>query len=189
MAISEKNTIASFVESRIGTGLLMKTSDRCGVEILTIDRKHLLDLMKMLRDDTQASFKHLAYITAIDYPDDDYRFYVLYDLWDSVGLKRVRIKVPLLESDAWVPSVCGVYPSANWHEREMMELFGIAVRNHPDPRKLLLPDWVDEHPLRKDFPHGGEDLWEFHKKTIEMFNSQNEYQGKTDEPWLELFDT
>lgn len=184
-----ENKLIEFVKIQIGSGLLHNTVDCNNVPVITVDRANLLEILQILRDDPKWNFRFIVCLSAIDYPDDAYRFHVVYDLRNINNFKSVRLKVPIPENDAWIPTITSLYPGANWHEREMMELFGIEVRNHPDPRKLLLPDWLDDHPLRKDFPHGGEELWEFHQKTIQMFNDENDYQGNKDEPWLEKFDT
>jgi NADH-quinone oxidoreductase subunit C len=184
--MQENSGIQEFVNNLIGNGLISHTVDKSGIDILFIDRDKLVDLLQILRDEPEMRFRHLSFLTAADYPDDDYRFTVIYEL-RSNDFRRIRIKVQIRENDAWIPTITGVFPTANWHEREMMELFGIEVRNHPDPGKLLLPEWVEENPLRKDFPHGGEELWAFHKKVIDKFNNQQEYQGNLRDPWLERF--
>ena len=188
MINNNRNSITDFLKIRIGAGLMYNAVDSDGVEILTINRDNIIETLKSLRDTPEMNFKYFSWMTAIDYPDDVYRFVIVYELRNNDNFVNLRIKVPIAENNAWVPTVTGIYPSANWHEREMMELFGIEVKGHPDPRKLVLPDWISEHPLRKEFPHEGEELWEFHKRTIEMFNERNDlYQGKTDDPWLEMF--
>ncbi|MFH1514580.1 MAG: NADH-quinone oxidoreductase subunit C [bacterium] len=184
-----RNNLVEFVKQRIGSGLLHHSVDCDNVPIITVGRANLIEILQVLRDDTKWHLSFLNWLTAIDYPDDAYRFQVVYDLRNIVNHNRVRLKVPIPQNDAWIPTITGLYPGANWHEREMMELFGIVVRDHPDPRKLILPDWVDDHPLRKDFPHGGEELWKFHQKTIQMFNDKNDYPGDMDEPWLEKFNS
>ena len=189
MAENQVNMLYDFVKDRIGNNLLDHQVDRDSVDIFTIKRDCLLGLLKNLRDEGKTEFKHLSWLTAIDYPDSTIRFIVVYELRNLQDFTRIRLKVPVSEKDPWVPTVVGIYPTADWHEREMMELFGIEVRGHPDPRKLLLPDWVNEYPLRKEFPSGGEELWEFHKKVITMFNNKSEYQGDLTDPWLERFNT
>lgn len=169
----------------IGENILNSFKAKDNVDCVVIDRNHLLDIVRIIRDNAALSLKYLNFITAVDYLEQKNQFHIVYHFTNLENDNRLRLILPVPGKDAWIPSITSVYPSANWHEREMMEMFGIEVKDHPDPRKLLLPDWVNENPLRKSFPHGGEELWKFHQRTIEMFNVKNEYQGRTDDPWLE----
>ena len=187
MTDADKNTTVEFIRKLAGDSLRQHHLDAIGVDVVTVDRDKLLVVLKAIRDDSSMKFKYLAWLSAVDYPDDTMRFHVVYELRNIENFKRLRIRVLVSSSDLWIPSVTHIFPTANWHEREMMEMFGIEVRDHPDPRKLLLPDWVEDNPLRKDFPHSGEKLWEFHEKTIRMFNEKQEYEGSLKEPWLERF--
>lgn len=182
-----EKSIVEFIKGLVDGRLSYHTIDAGNVDVITISREDIQQVLRSLRDDPAMNFKYLSYMTAIDYPEDDYRFHVVYELRNISDFRRVRIKTILREKDAWVPTVTGIFPSVNWHEREMMEMFGITVKDHPDPRKILLPDWLDENPLRKDFPHEGEELWAFHEKIIAMFNEDSDYQGDLTDPWLDRF--
>ena len=105
-----------------------------------------------LRDDAETPFNYLSDLTCVHWPErDEAPFEVVYNLYSIQRNERVRLKADAGESDG-IDSVTGVWPTANWMEREVYDLFGVVFKNHPDMRRLLLPlDW-DGHPLRKDYP-------------------------------------
>lgn len=102
----------------------------------------------------QQGFTRLSSITAVDWHPSQPRFEVVYHLHSLDLNQRLRLKCPL-EEPAEIDSLTGVWRGADWYEREVWDLFGIRFRNHPNLKRILLPeDWTD-HPLRKDFPvHG-----------------------------------
>ena len=119
---------------------------------LTIDA--LVAAATHLRDAAGARFDFLSDVTASDWPPRPKRFDVIYSLY-SISLKhRVRLKVQAGDGEA-VPTVTGVWPSANWLEREVFDLFGIRFAGHPDLRRILMPDDWQGHPQRKDYPLEG----------------------------------
>jgi NADH-quinone oxidoreductase subunit C len=130
---------------------------------LAVPRERLVTVCRQLRDDPRLQFTLLAELTAVDHLPRDPRFEVVYHL-ASIGLvgqpagtpavppARLRLKVPVPAHDPSVPTVSGLWASANWCEREVWDLFGIAFGGHPDLRRILLPDDWEGHPLRKDYP-------------------------------------
>ena len=108
-----------------------------------------------LRDDPDLSFGFLASITATDWPGKDPRFWLAYELRSMEHLHRLRVKVGLAEGDATMPTVTPMFPTANWHEREVYDFFGIAFEGHPDLTRILLPDGWEGHPLLKTEELGG----------------------------------
>jgi len=103
----------------------------------------------------QMSFLRLAGITCIDRYPMEPRFEVLYLLHSIERNERIKLKVALPGSEPSVESVCSVWEGAEWYEREVLDLFGVTFTNHPDPRRIMMPDYWEGHPLRKDFPvHG-----------------------------------
>jgi NADH-quinone oxidoreductase subunit C len=98
-------------------------------------------------------------MTATDYyPQQSPRFHVIYQLSSLAKNLTVQLRVPVNGDNPQVPTATGVYQSANWREREIMDMFGITAVGHPDPRVLLLPDDQEGYPLRKDFPLGYEEV-------------------------------
>ena len=122
--------------------------------IVTVPAASIVSVLTRLRDDPAFLFEQLIDVCGVDYPDRPQRFEVVYTLL-SVSLNhRLRVKVAT-DEDTPVPSVVGLYPSANWFEREAWDLYGIFFSDHPDLRRILTDYGFDGHPLRKDFPLTG----------------------------------
>jgi NADH-quinone oxidoreductase subunit C len=111
-------------------------------------------VMRFLRDDPRCLFWNIVDITAVDWPGRERRFDVVYHLLSPKHNVRVRVKIET-DEDTPVPSVIGVFVGADWFEREVYDLYGVAFTGHPDMRRLLTDYGFDGHPLRKDFPLTG----------------------------------
>jgi NADH-quinone oxidoreductase subunit C len=122
---------------------------------LVLHRKYLLNVVEYLRADPALRFSFLSDITTVDRFPLEPRFEVNYHLLSFDLLKRLRLKVRLAGNDPVIPSVIPVWPTANWHERENFDLFGIRFEGHPDLTRILLPDDWEGYPLRKDYPTEG----------------------------------
>jgi len=150
------------IRARFAEGVL-ETSEGNG-ELTVIVRKDIvLELMAFLRNDPALDFKMLVDVTAVDYMKmedvlmkfDYARFMVVYHLLSLTKVKRLRVKVPVHEKELSVPSMAPLWRTANWLERETYDMFGITFDNHPDLRRILMPDDYEGHPLRKDYPLRG----------------------------------
>ena len=119
---------------------------------LYVSRDDLLVVAQALRDDASLAFTFLAELTAVDFWPREPRFEVVYLLVSIEHRARLRLKVRLDGGDARVATVSGIWPAANWLEREVWDLFGITFDGHPDPRRLLMPEDWEGYPLRKDYP-------------------------------------
>ena len=119
---------------------------------LYVSRDHLPAVARTLRDRDELTFSFLAELTAADYWPREPRFELVYIIVSIAGRRRVRLKVRLHGADPHVASVSAIWPAANWLEREVWDLFGIAFDGHPDPRRLLMPEDWEGYPLRKDYP-------------------------------------
>jgi len=119
-----------------------------------ISAQRLVAFMEYLAADQSCRFTTLVDITAVDWPDRDKRFDMVWHLLSMQRNQRIRIKAAI-EEDQMVPSVVTVWPSANWYEREVFDMFGILFSGHPDLRRLLTDYGFRGHPLRKDFPTTG----------------------------------
>ena len=126
-----------------------------GEVTVLVDREGLLDLLAFLREDAELSFGFLSCVTATDWPGKDPRFWVIYELRSMEHHHRIRVKVGLREGDAHLPSVTTMFPTADWHERETFDFFGIVFDGHPDLDRILLPDGWEGHPLLKTEELGG----------------------------------
>jgi NADH-quinone oxidoreductase subunit C len=115
---------------------------------VNVDAARIVEICDFLRNDQEASFNYLSDLTCVHWPRTPAPFEMVYNLFSIESNERVRLKARTKES---VDSVTGVWPSANWLEREVFDLFGVHFNNHPDLRRLLLPpDW-EGYPLRKDY--------------------------------------
>jgi NADH-quinone oxidoreductase subunit C len=117
-----------------------------------VSRDELPSVARVLRDGPDLRFNFLAELTAIDFFPRNPRFEVVYVAVSIERRARVRLKVQLSADDAHVGTVSGIWPAANWLEREVWDLFGIVFDGHPDPRRLLMPEDWEGYPLRKDYP-------------------------------------
>ena len=115
-----------------------------------VDAQRIVEICNFLKNDKEASFNYLSDLTCVHYPDRRQTpFEMVYNLFAIEENERIRLKAAVKDS---VESVTSVWPSANWLEREVFDLFGVIFTNHPDLRRLLLPpDW-EGYPLRKDYP-------------------------------------
>jgi len=121
---------------------------------LRVDPADVPSVLTLIRGDRQAAFNQLIDLTAVDYPEREDRFDVVYLLLSMDNNMRMRIVAAVAEGHA-VPSVTNLYMSANWAEREVWDMFGIFFAGHPDLRRLLTDYGFEGHPLRKDFPLTG----------------------------------
>ena len=119
-----------------------------------VTQSSLTDFVEFLKTDGNAKFSTLVDITAIDHPDRDARFDVVYHFLSMYRNHRIRLKISVREEDL-VPSLTDVHPSANWFEREVFDMFGILFSGHPDLRRILTDYGFRGYPLRKDFPTTG----------------------------------
>jgi NADH-quinone oxidoreductase subunit C len=127
-----------------------------GETTVIVPREHIEAACRFLKTAPGAEFNLLADICGVDRgPEEEPRFEVNYHLFSTTRHHRLRLKVLLNEDDARVPSVTGVWRTANWHERETFDMFGVIFDGHPDLRRILLPDDWEGHALRKDFPLRG----------------------------------
>jgi NADH-quinone oxidoreductase subunit C len=133
-------------------GAVGEASEFIGQVSVRIEPDRIVEVCIFLRDDVETSFNYLSDLTCVHYPmRQESPLEVVYNLYSIRRNERVRLKVSITENSG-VDSVTSVWPTANWMEREVYDLFGVNFKNHPDLRRILLPtDW-EGHPLRKDYP-------------------------------------
>jgi NADH-quinone oxidoreductase subunit C len=117
-----------------------------------VPRDDMPAVARALRDRPELAFSFLSELTAVDFWPREPRFELVYVLVSFEHRLRVRLKVRVKGDDARGATVSDVWPAANWLEREVWDLFGIEFDGHPDPRRLLMPDDWEGHPLRRDYP-------------------------------------
>jgi NADH-quinone oxidoreductase subunit C len=129
--------------------------DVAGGELsIRAQRAAIVKVLLLLRDDSNCQFTQLVDLCGVDYPDRDDRFEIVYHLLSMKQNARARVKVTT-DEETPVPSVSGVFPCANWLEREVWDMYGVFFSEHPDLRRILTDYGFDGHPLRKDFPLTG----------------------------------
>ena len=114
----------------------------------------IVKVMTFLRDDRRCEFVSFIDVTAVDWPAREKRFDVVYHLLSPTKNRRIRVTIEVGEDEP-VDSIIGVFPGANWFEREVWDLYGVPFVGHPDMRRILTDYGFDGHPLRKDFPLTG----------------------------------
>ena len=121
---------------------------------ISIENENLLEVIAFLKNDNETKFKQLIDITAVDYPEKEKRFKLVYLLLSHEFNSRVLIDFFINENEI-VTSLTSVFPSSNWMEREVFDMYGIKFKDHPDLRRILTDYGFVGHPLRKDFPLTG----------------------------------
>ncbi|MFQ6097842.1 MAG: NADH-quinone oxidoreductase subunit C [Armatimonadota bacterium] len=168
------------VREHFGDALLSVMRFR-GELTLTVEASRIAEVCRLLRDDEQLQYNMLADLSATDWPDREKRFEINYHLLSIPMRRRVRVKVRVGEDEA-VPTVTMVWATANWQEREVFDMFGVRFDGHPDLRRILMPpDW-DGHPLRKDYPLGGEDVEFTHWRLGQDIEPAGVYGAEPREP-------
>ena len=126
-----------------------------GETTLVVRREHIVPVAEYLAKEPSLGFNFLSDITVVDRFPLDPRFEVNYNFLSLLRKERIRLRVMLSGKDPVVPSVTPLFPTANWHERESFDLFGIHFEGHPDLKRIVMPDDWQGHPLRKDYPTEG----------------------------------
>ena len=130
----------------------LPVADMRGQAVAVVPRERSPEVLRTLRDDPDLRLDLLSDLTAVDYLGRTPRFELVYQLVSTTAHHRLRVKVPLDESDLVAPTASGLWKSALWAEREVWDLFGIQFAGHPDLRRILLYPEFEGHPLRKDYP-------------------------------------
>lgn len=133
-----------------------EVTEAFGEVTVVVPRERIVELCSFLKSSPDFAFNFLSDLCGADRgPEEEPRFEVNYHLFSTIKHHRLRLKVLLNEDDPHVQTVTGVWRTANWHERETYDHFGVIFDGHPDLRRILLPDDWQGHSLRKDFPLRG----------------------------------
>lgn len=119
---------------------------------ITIASSKIVDVAKFLKEDSELEFVMCKDVTAIDWATRKNRFTVVYHIYSFKNNYFLRLKSNIVEETPAIDSVTSVWPSANWYERETFDMYGIIFNNHPDLRRMYMPEGFQYHPLRKEFP-------------------------------------
>ncbi len=158
--------------------------------VIKLDSAVIVDALKALRDECDPSYNYLSYVTAEHWIERDLPVFEIHYGLQALPKPGTRLRLVVEVPDTphvTVPSVTGVHPGANWHEREVYDLFGILFADHPNLTRILTPETYPEHPLRRDFPHAGEALTEFQDRLIAQWNvsEERDYRAKFGDKWIE----
>ena len=154
---------------------------------INIENENLLEVVLFLKNNNETKFKQLIDITAVDYPQNEKRFKMVYLLLSHEFNSRILIDFFINENEI-VSTLTSIFPSSNWMEREVFDMYGIKFKDHPDLRRILTDYGFEGHPLRKDFPLTGHNevrYSEDHKKVIyEPVKLEQNYRNfDYESPW------
>ena len=153
-AMSEALEILSAHIEKALPGKVTGHSIVLGELTLLAEASAIVDVMRFLREDASCAFISFIDVCGADFPSREKRFDVVYHLMSPSLVQRIRVKVQVAEDES-LPSITGVFPGANWFEREAYDMFGMVFEGHPDLRRILTDYGFSGHPLRKDFPMTG----------------------------------
>ncbi|HEX5645832.1 MAG TPA: NADH-quinone oxidoreductase subunit C [Nitrospira sp.] len=156
--------LAQRIQDEFPVGFVGATEWRGDVAV-TVTRDRLHDIAQFLRDEPGMDFDYIVHVSSVDWPDEEERFEVVWEFYSIRKRRRIRLKTRVPESDCIVDSLVDLWRGADFMEREVYDMMGIRFRNHPDLRRILMPDdYTEGYPLRKDFPlrgKGWRDTFEF----------------------------
>jgi NADH-quinone oxidoreductase subunit C len=147
---------AAMAERSIPSSALLQTTVANGEITFYVAREHLSAMLWTVRDDPSLRFELASSISGVDYgPGVPRRLHVVYELTSMTYRRRIRLEVAVDVEDPHIPSAVATYPTADWHEREAWDMFGIIFDGHPGLTRIMMPDDWEGHPQRKDYPLGG----------------------------------
>jgi NADH-quinone oxidoreductase subunit C len=133
-------------------GAVLATQEFRGDLSITLRKEDLVSVAQLIKTDPDLAFDMVIDVTAVDWYRPERRFEVVYHVYSLKNKRYLRLKVQVDEETPVVPTLTSVWPSANWHERETFDMFGIRFDGHPDLRRFYMPEEFEYYPLRKDFP-------------------------------------
>ncbi len=147
------NSLEKTINSELASKIISSKINHNQI-FISIEDNNLVEVILFLKTNPVTKFRQLIEITAVDYPEKDQRFKMIYLLLSHETNSRIVIDYNIKESEI-VPSITSIYPSANWMEREVFDMYGVEFKDHPDLRRILTDYNFKGHPLRKDFPLTG----------------------------------
>ena len=148
--------IAAAVRDRFGDEAVVGTSYYRGRATLQVAPERVRDVLEYLRDEADEPYNWLMSLHGCDYLPEEPRLGVHYELLSTERAERLNVKLRVGVDDPQVPSVVDLFPTANFQEREVYDMFGVLFEGHPDLRRILMPEDYEGYPQRRDFPVGGE---------------------------------
>ena len=151
--MNDLNNLEKIINSEL-TSKIIRSEIKHNQILITIDENNLIEVLLFLKTNSVTKFKQLIEVTAVDYPEKEQRFRMVYLLLSHENNSRIVIDYYIKENKI-VPSITNIFPSANWMEREVFDMYGIEFKDHPDLRRILTDYNFEGYPLRKDFPLTG----------------------------------
>ena len=184
--MNELNNLEKIINSEL-TSKIIRSEIKHNQILITIDENNLIEVLLFLKTNAVTKFRQLIEVTAVDYPEKEQRFRMVYLLLSHENNSRIVIDYYIKEKKI-VPSITNIFPSANWMEREVFDMYGIEFKDHPDLRRILTDYNFEGYPLRKDFPLTGHNevrYSEEHKKVIyEPVKLEQNYRNfDYESPW------
>ena len=178
------------LEKKINSELttkINKTSIKHNQIYVTIDKDDLIDVVLFIKTNKNTKFRQLIDITVVDYPEKTQRFKIVY-LFLSHEFNQRMILSYFISENELISSLTSVFPSANWMEREVFDMYGVNFKNHPDLRRILTDYGFEGHPLRKDFPLTGHSEVRYSEEKKKVINEpvkleQNYRNFDYESPW------
>lgn len=136
----------------LGDDVLINSSTFRGDFSIVVKDTRLLEAAKLLAEDSELGFTTCSDVTAIDWATRKDRFTVVYHIFSYQHNFRLRLKATIENNEPSIESVTSIWRSANWYERETYDMYGIIFKNHPDLRRMYMPEYFEYYPLRKEFP-------------------------------------
>ena len=151
--ISKLKNLEKLINSKLSSKIHSSSIDNQEL-LIEIGENNLVDVVQFLKLDENCKFKQLIDIAGVDYPENDKRFELIYLFLSHENNTRIKLLIKF-EINQIINSITKIFPSANWMEREVFDMYGIKFKNHPDLRRILTDYGFKGHPLRKDFPLTG----------------------------------
>lgn len=156
------HALAELLQDKL-SGKIKELRNSCGDIEIRIKKEDLKDVVQILKMDSELDFNFLVSVTVVDYLDSDFfpraedssRYDAVYHFLSISKLHRLRVKAAVEETDSSIDSLCGLYESANFMEREAWDMYGVTFNDHPNLKRILMYDEFKGHPLRKDYPLQG----------------------------------
>ncbi len=150
----DNEAIAALVKDRFPEAIIDSKIFRNELT-LSAKKEYLPEIARFLKEDDQLDFNFLSDLCGVDRVETDGVFEVVYHFYSLQKNHRLRLKIPIPSNEPSISSIVDIWKTANWHERETYDMFGVKFDGHPDLRKILTPDDFEGHPLRKDYPVDG----------------------------------
>jgi NADH-quinone oxidoreductase subunit C len=184
--MSDLNYLEKKINSELTTKI-KKTEIKHGQIFIEIDKEDTIDVILFLKTNKDTKFQQLIDITVVDYPEENQRFKVVY-LFLSHELNQRIILSYFISENELISSITSIFPSANWMEREVYDMYGVNFKDHPDLRRILTDYGFKGHPLRKDFPLTGHTEVRYSEEKKKVINEpvkleQNYRNFDYESPW------